>query len=154
MKINKFNIGQKVIVIDGRRVVEKIVTNISSSKDEIIYELINQDNDVVTCRARDHYTDWLNYYLVKPTPSMRNWGRNPNAYDTIVLDDVDTKTYKESEIFIDEADFRSNVKIKRPEPTKEELVEKLKKYATDLSDGNAPKQIAGDIADLVNKIHK
>jgi len=142
MKTNKYSIGQNVIVIADRKIVQKTVATIDGEGEEISYGLKNKPvekkKNVVTGRSivdrMDHA--WTREYFGSPSVQFISNGRavrsersfahyNPSY---MIVDDLDTddEDYLESEIFADEQDFRANVIIQFPAPTEAELVEAAK----------------------------
>lgn len=147
MKTNKFNIGQSVIVIEDRKIVEKKVIEIDGSGEEIQYIL-----DVFKMPAP----------IVPATaPAQRPKERRITTFQEVFAGSFETMIwplalplkYPESEVFESEEDFRANVKIKLvlvQEPTKEELINQLKSHVESLSDTTG---ITAEVGELIKKIH-
>lgn len=98
---NKFNIGQTVVVIEGRKVVEKIVESIKQGNKELEYALTGDTKSKIKAVAIQRDT-WPNGFA-------RTYC-DPAFLNIAVFDDG---IYKESEIFENEKDFKDNLKIKK-----------------------------------------
>lgn len=148
MQKNKFNIGQKVIVIDGRTIVEKEVIEIDGKGNEVSYTLSNTTNapKVRSSHFIDMFSDPFfveSHHRIMQRPLFKR-------PDYIMADDIDKNNnkYMESEIFESENDFRANVIITRPKPTQKELKEKLQEYADSLATKGNP-----EVKSLLEKIN-
>jgi len=123
---NKFNIGQTVIVVADREVVEKTVVGIKPKKDKLLYELSSTrfgEKENKAPSFAEFHTAFMSAIKIDmdrsfrpstyPVPQLK---REELAYS---LENYSTATYKESDIFTNEEEFRASVKIKAlpPVPT-------------------------------------
>lgn len=150
MKKNKFNIGQIVIVIDGKKIKEKQVLEIDGTGDEISYELGDPPANKTTIRG--HFSDVFAKEYMPSTFWGRNTGihgfqygdnriRSAGAPSVLVYDDLDSDTYLESEIFTSEDEFRKTVTIEKYpiEKTKAERLEDFKNAVSKISSDDTHK---------------
>lgn len=150
MKKNKFNIGQIVIVIDGKKIKEKQVLEIDGTGDEISYELGDPPAKKTTVKA--HFCDvFAREYMQDPVfgrsglmeafPPRGRGIRNASKPPVLVFDDLDSDTYLESEIFTTEDEFRKTVTIEKYpiEKTKAERLAEFKDAVSKISNDDTHK---------------
>lgn len=128
MQKNKFNIGQKVIVVDGSEVVEREIATIDGTGEEVLYTLHPESNTY-------GFTAYMDMFLPPPPISVhsRLSERSPiMPYPDTVIKHT-KKKFKQDDIFENEQDFRENVFIKRPKPSQTDLKKKLKEVADSLA---------------------
>ena len=131
---NKFNIGQRVILVSNGAVKEMTVNGIfPSGSKSIKYTFAESSERMRISSVGYDPTRSPRAPRIERTASIweREYMHIPMFMDhhaTILYDD---KTYfEESEIFENEQDFRANVKIEMIAPTTTELKEKLKSFDT------------------------
>lgn len=110
---NKFNIGQKVIIVNDSKIIEKEVKIIKKVDGVLCYGF---ETDDVT----------ISFPPAWPT------GRSRHGYMIGVDPYRSVELFKqEDEIFESEADFRKSAKIEFIKPSKKDLKQQLKDYKTD-----------------------
>lgn len=148
MQKNKYQIGQIVIVIAGRKIVEKQVLQINGSRKEISYELGDARQGNIASFYIDNLIDLTRDYAPLPLSigcdyshkggdkSSRIVYRGAINPSVVMVDDIDSNTYLESEIFETEEDFRKSVTIEKfvVVKTKADLIQELKdKVGTEIT---------------------
>lgn len=160
MKTNKFNIGQKVIVIEGGHVIQKTVKAITfdSYAGELRYELTgNRKKPDYFYEAHAHASEAFGVAFTRMGLDL-SWPSHlrkssiraiDNRPSVVICDDIDHDgKYLESDLFTSEEDFRANVKIQMIEPTKTELIDELKKVPNSAFTSGSE-----HVRELIQKIH-
>ncbi len=131
MKQNKFLLGQRVIVVEGRNIVEKEVQTIELKNGQVHYSLSpgSKSQRLVVShdpsRARRERNQFDFYPRLEPIDfSSVLYG----------LDWSNDHLYPEAELYANEAEFRQNVPVKLISPKTAELVEHLEAEHEELAD--------------------